>query len=186
MIYQRFGKWWGLFSLVDLQLLNFLTLVTEFAAIDLALAQMGVDPRIGVPLVAAGLLLIAVSGSYRRWERTVVFLCLLDLAWFFIAYVLRPPFGQIVHGTLVPQVPPGGLTTSLMFLVIAVVGTTVAPWQLFFKQSCIADKRLRFADVKWARLDTLLGATITIVAAGCMMLVGYASKTHGVTDTTAA
>ncbi len=183
MIYQRFGKWWGLFSLVDLQLLNFLTLVTEFAAIDLALAKMGVDPRFGVPLVAAGLLLIAVTGSYRRWERTVVFLCLLDLAWFFIAYVLRPPFGQIVQGAMAPHMPPGGLTTPLMFLVIAVVGTTVAPWQLFFQQSCIADKRLRFADVKWARLDTLMGATITIVAAGCMMLVGYASKTHGFTFT---
>ena len=88
MIYQRFGKWWGLFSLVDLELVNFLTLVTEFAAIDLALTKMGVDPRIGVPLVAAGLVLIAVTGSYRRWERIVVFLCLLDLAWFAIAFRL--------------------------------------------------------------------------------------------------
>ena len=70
MIYQRFGKWWGLFSLIDLELVNFLTLVTEFAAIDLALNKMGVDPRIGVPLAAAGLVLIAVTGSYRRWERT--------------------------------------------------------------------------------------------------------------------
>jgi Mn2+/Fe2+ NRAMP family transporter len=77
MIYQRFGKWWGLFSLIDLELVNFLTLVTEFAAIDLALNKMGVDPRVGVPLVAAGLVLIAVTGSYRRWERIVVFLCLL-------------------------------------------------------------------------------------------------------------
>ena len=59
MIYQRFGKWWGLFSLVDLELVNFLTLVTEFAAIDLALNKLGVDPRIGVPLAAAGLVLIA-------------------------------------------------------------------------------------------------------------------------------
>src|SRR5664280_193533 len=82
MIYQRFGRWWGLFSLIDLQLVNFLTLVTEFAAIDLALNKLGVDPRIGVPLVAAGLVLIAVTGNYRRWERIVVFLCLLDLAWF--------------------------------------------------------------------------------------------------------
>ena len=58
MIYQRFGRWWGLFSLVDLELVNFLTLVTEFAAIDLALNKLGVDPRIGVPMVAAGLVLI--------------------------------------------------------------------------------------------------------------------------------
>src|SRR5579863_5258637 len=69
MIYQRFGKWWGLFSLIDLELVNFLTLVTEFAAIDLALNKMGVDPRVGVPIVAAGLVLLVLSGSYRRRER---------------------------------------------------------------------------------------------------------------------
>jgi NRAMP (natural resistance-associated macrophage protein)-like metal ion transporter len=179
MIYQRFGKWWGLFSLIDLELVNFLTLVTEFAAIDLALNKMGVDPRIGVPLMAAGLVLIVLTGSYRRWERTVVFLCLLDLAWFAIAFTLRPPIGQIVHGSLVPSMPAGGLTPDLMFLVIAIVGTTVAPWQLFFQQSCIADKRLRFADIKWARLDTFLGACITITVAGCMMIAGNASLAHG-------
>jgi Mn2+/Fe2+ NRAMP family transporter len=179
MIYQRFGKWWGLFSLVDLELVNFLTLVTEFAAIDLALNKMGVDPRIGVPLAAAVLVLIVVTGSYRRWERTVVFLCLLDLVWFALAYGLQPPMGQIVRGSLAPSIPAGGLTPDLMFLVIAIVGTTIAPWQLFFQQSCIADKRLRFADVKWARLDTFLGACITIGAGGCMMIAGNASHMHG-------
>jgi Mn2+/Fe2+ NRAMP family transporter len=183
MIYQRFGKWWGLFSLVDLELVNFLTLVTEFAAINLALTKMGVDPRVGVPVMAAGLLLIVLTGSYRRWERIVVFLCLLDLAWFAIAYAMRPPVAQLVRGTFVPGMPPGGLTPELMFLVIAVVGTTVAPWQLFFQQSCIADKRLRFADVKWARLDTFLGACITITVAGCMMIAGTASRAHGFTFT---
>ena len=55
---------------------------------------------------------------------------------------------------------------------IAIVGTTIAPWQLFFQQSCIADKRLRFADLKWARLDTFLGACVTILVAGCMMMAG--------------
>ncbi len=183
MIYQRFGKWWGLFSLIDLELVNFLTLVTEFAAIDLALSKLGVDPRFGVPLVAAGLVLIAISGSYRRWERTVVLLCLLDLAWFVIAFWLRPPVAQIVRGSLVPGIPAGGLTPDLMFLLIAIVGTTVAPWQLFFQQSCIADKRLRFADVKWARMDTFLGACITITVAGCMMIAGNASRVHGFTFT---
>src|SRR5579864_5607557 len=81
MIYQRFGKWWGLFSLIDLQLVNFLTLVTEFAAISLALSHMGVSPRLGVPVSAVVLMLMAVTGSYRRWERITVFLCLMDLGW---------------------------------------------------------------------------------------------------------
>ena len=58
---------------------------------------------------------------------------------------------------------------------IATVGTTIAPWQLFFQQSCVADKRLRFSDLKWARLDTLIGAVFTILVAGCMMLAGNAA-----------
>ena len=179
MIYQRFGKWWGLFSLVDLQIVNFLTLVTEFAAIDLALSMMGVNPMIGVPLAAIALVLITLTGSYRRWERTVVFLCLLDLAWFYIAFAMKPAMVPALRDAILPSMPHGGITADLTFLVIAIVGTTVAPWQLFFQQSCIADKKLRFSDVRWARLDTFLGACITITVAGCMMLAGNASHLHG-------
>jgi len=183
MIYQRFGRWWGLFSLADLELVNFLTLVTEFAAIALALNKLGIDPRLGVPLVAVGLMIMAITGSYRRWERTVVFLCVLDLAWLAIAFRLHPGMGELAKGALLPSMPAGGLTPDLMFLVIAIVGTTVAPWQLFFQQSCIADKRLRFADVKWARLDTFVGACITIAVAACMMIAGNASHLRGFTFT---
>ena len=52
MIFKRFGTWWGIFSLVDLELVNFLTLVTEFAAISLALGAFGVAPMLGVPIAA--------------------------------------------------------------------------------------------------------------------------------------
>lgn len=179
MIYQRFGKWWGMFSLVDLELVNFLTLVTEFAAIDLALSKMGVNPLIGVPLAAVALILITLTGSYRRWERTVVFLCLLDLAWFYIAFTIKPAMAPALRNAFIPSMPIGGITSDLTFLVIAIVGTTVAPWQLFFQQSCIADKKLRFSDVRWARLDTFVGACITVTVACCMMLAGNASRLHG-------
>ncbi len=180
MIYQRFGKWWGLFSLIDLELVNFLTLVTEFAAIDLAISNLGINPRIGVPLAAGALISVAVTGSYRRWERMVVLLCLLDLTWLVVAAKLRPPAGDLIAGML-PGVPHGGLTADLVFIVIAIVGTTVAPWQLFFQQSCIADKRLRFSDVRWARLDTFIGAVFTILVAACMLLAGNYSRLHGFT-----
>ena len=180
MIYQRFGKWWGRFSLADLQLVNFLTLVTEFAAISLASARLGVSPYVAVPMAAVALIVMTVSGSYRRWERITIFLCLLDLTWLALAFFSYPHGGQVWHDTLVPHVPPGGLTVDLIFLVIAIVGTTIAPWQLFFQQSCVADKRLRFSDLKWARLDTFIGACFTIIVAGCMMLVGNYSLAHGI------
>lgn len=179
MIYERFGKWWGRFSLFDLLLVNFLTLVTEFAAISLALGRMGVDPRAGVPCAALGLMTLVLTGSYRRWERAVILLCLVDLAWLALAVRVGPGWGAVARNTFIPSLPrqrSGGL----VFLIIAMVGTTIAPWQLFFQQSCVAEKRLRFADLKWARLDTLIGAAFTTLVAGAMILVGDYGLRQGV------
>lgn len=180
IIYERFGKWWGRFSLFDLLLVNFLTLITEFAAISLALSAMDVSPHISVPVAALGLTLLVVTGSYRRWERIVIVLCLLDLAWFVLAFMVHPGLAPVVRNTLLPSLPLDGLTGNLVFLVIAIVGTTIAPWQLFFQQSCVAEKRLRFADLKWARLDTLIGSVFTVCVAGAMMLVGNYGFQHGI------
>lgn len=181
MIYERFGKWWGHFSLVDLLAVNFLTLITEFAAISLALGALGVSHWISVPVSALGLTLLVVTGSYLRWERMVIALCLIDLTWFALAYLVHPSWVAVGRATIVPSMPAGGITSSLIFLVIAIVGTTIAPWQLFFQQSCVAEKRLRFSDLKWARLDTLIGATFTVIVAGAMMLVGNYGYRHGIT-----
>ena len=174
MIYQRFGRWWGRFSLIDLLVVNFLTLVTEFAAVALAAHRLGIAPAIAVPLAATGLILLVGTGSYRRWERMTLCLCGLNLAWFVLAVLVGPDWGTAAADAVAPHVPAGGLTGNLVFLVIAIVGTTIAPWQLFFQQSCVADKRLRFADLKAARIDTALGAVAVVAFAGCMMLVGDA------------
>jgi Mn2+/Fe2+ NRAMP family transporter len=180
MIYSRFGKWWGRFSLFDLLFVNFLTLITEFAAISLALSHLGISPRVAVPLAAAGLVTLVVTGSYLRWERTVIVLCLMDVLWFVLAAHTHPSFSDMARNTVVPHLPPGPLTSDLVFLVIAIVGTTIAPWQLFFQQSCVAEKRLRFADLKWARLDTFIGAIFTIAVAGAMMIVGSYGRQHNI------
>lgn len=174
MIYQRFGPWWGRFSLADLLLVNFLTLVTEFAAVDMAARQLGISTGIAVPLAAIGLILLVGTGSYRRWERMTLGLCGLNLAWFALAALVGPHWGEVLNNTVRPSIPAGGITGNLVFLVIAIVGTTIAPWQLFFQQSCVADKRLRFADLKAARIDTAVGAVAVVLFAACMMLVGSA------------
>jgi Mn2+/Fe2+ NRAMP family transporter len=105
----------------------------------------------------------------------------LDITWFVMAFFSHPSASSVVRHTLIPSVPPGGITTNLVFVVIAIIGTTIAPWQLFFQQSCVADKRLRFADLKWARLDTFLGACFTVTVAGAMIIVGNVSHQHGLT-----
>lgn len=167
MIYKKFGRWWGLFSLVDLLIVNFLTLVTEFACVSLAMSQLGVSPIWSVPLVAACLILLVCTTNYTKWERSMIVLCLLDATWLIIAWMHRGATG-------LPVTPPIHIDSNLVFLVIAIVGTTIAPWQLFFQQSCVADKKLRFQDLKFERLDTFVGAVFTIIVAGCMMFCGRA------------
>jgi Mn2+/Fe2+ NRAMP family transporter len=183
MIYERFGKAWGRFSLFDLLAVNFLTLITEFAAISLAMSGLGVAPIISVPVSALALVGLIATGSYRRWERIVVMLCLVDVTWFVAAAILHPVWHEALARTLVPSLPHTGVTGDLVFLIIAIVGTTIAPWQLFFQQSCIAEKRLRFADLKWARLDTLIGACFTVLVAGAMMLTGAFAYNHHIAFT---
>jgi Mn2+/Fe2+ NRAMP family transporter len=93
--------------------------------------------------------------------------------------MVGPHWGAVLRDTVAPSLPAGGLTGQLVFVVIAIVGTTIAPWQLFFQQSCVADKRLRFADLGAARLDTFIGAVAVVAFAGCMMLVGDALHRAG-------
>ncbi len=174
MIYHRFGAGWGRFSLADLLVVNFLTLVTEFAAVAMAARQLGLTVAIVVPLAAVGLVLLVGTGSYRRWERMTLALCGLNLGWFVLTWLVGPDWGAALADSVHPQLPVSGLTGGVMFMVIAIVGTTIAPWQLFFQQSCVADKRLRFADLKLARIDTLIGAVAVVAFAGCMMLIGGA------------
>jgi Mn2+/Fe2+ NRAMP family transporter len=174
MIYERFGKWWGRFSLVDLELCDVMTLVTEFAAVGLVGGYLGISKYIIVPVAAIGLVIIVITGSFLNWERFAITLSLLDIIWCIFAIEAASTWGPLrdfLFNSVVPHIPPGGFTGSLVFLIIAIIGTTVAPWQLFFQQSCIADKRLRQSNRKYEVIDTFTGAVFTIsVAAGLVFL----------------
>ncbi len=183
IIFKRFGKWWGLFSLFDLLLVNFLTLVTEFAAISLATTKMGIPPVVAVPVAAVALIALVLSGGYLRWERITIFLCIADLFWIAMAAACHAGFMPVLKNTFIPNLPPKGITPDLVLLVVAIVGTTIAPWQLFFQQSAVADKKLRFKDLGSARLDTLIGSCFTVIVAGAMICVANVMYTHHINYT---
>jgi NRAMP (natural resistance-associated macrophage protein)-like metal ion transporter len=170
LINERFGRFWGWFSVGDLFLLNFLTIVTEFIGVSLALSYFGISPYISVPIAAVLLVAITASGSFRRWERVMfifVFVNLLAIPLFFISH---PHIGPVAHGFFIPSIAGGASSTSVL-LIIAIVGTTVAPWQLFFQQSNVIDKRITPRWINYERLDTWIGAIVVVLGAGALIAV---------------
>jgi len=170
LINERFGRFWGWFSVGDLFLLNFLTIVTEFIGVSLALGYFGVSDYISVPIAGALLVAITASGSFRRWERMMfvfVFANLLVIPLFFMSH---PDAGSVARDFFVPGIQGGANSTSVL-LIIAIVGTTVAPWQLFFQQSNIIDKRITPRWINYERLDTWIGAVVVVVGAAALMAV---------------
>ena len=170
LIFERFGKFWGAFSVIDLFILNFLTIVTEFIGVDLALGYFGVNRYISVPIAAAVLIFVTATGSFRRWERFMFLFVFANLLVIPLVIMTHPSGASIARHTVVPSIAGGANSTSVL-LIIAIVGTTVAPWQLFFQQSNIIDKRITTRWINYERLDTVLGSIITVIGAGALVAV---------------
>jgi NRAMP (natural resistance-associated macrophage protein)-like metal ion transporter len=151
LILERFGKFWGAFSVIDLFLLNALTIVTEFIGISLALDYLGLPRNLGVLASALLVVLAASTGNFRRFERFAVFLVFGSLLLVPVIIMVHPPVGQLVHDLTMPRLPKGAPLSDVMLLIIAIVGTTVAPWQLFFQQSYVVDKRIKPRFIKYDR-----------------------------------
>jgi NRAMP (natural resistance-associated macrophage protein)-like metal ion transporter len=170
LIIERFGRGWGWFLSGYLFLQNFLIIVTEFIGVNLALGYLGVSEYISVPVAAVALVLVTVSGSLRSWERAMFLFVFANLLVFPLFFMAHPKSGQIVHHLFVPGIR-GGASSGAVLLLIAIVGTTVAPWQLFFQQSNIVDKRISPRWINYERVDTFLGALVVVVAAGALIAV---------------
>jgi NRAMP (natural resistance-associated macrophage protein)-like metal ion transporter len=177
LIFERFGRFWGAFSVGDLFILNFLTIVTEFIGVSLALGYFGVSPYISVPLAAVGLVAITASGSFRRWERFMFVFVIVNFLVIPLVLLTHPHAAPVVHGFLVPGVKHGFNSTSVL-LIIAIVGTTVAPWQLFFQQSNIIDKGITTRWVNYERTDTVLGSFVVVVGASLLIVTTAFAFAH--------
>jgi Mn2+/Fe2+ NRAMP family transporter len=89
--------------------------------------------------------------------------------------MVHPPFAQVAHDFLVPQMPRGGKLSDVMLLIIGIVGTTVAPWQLFFQQSYVIDKRITPRFIRYERLDLWIGIAMVVIGAGAIMAFAAAT-----------
>lgn len=168
LIVERFGRRWGAFAIGDLLALNALTLVTEFIGVTLALGFLGVGRYVAVPIAAVVLAAATLTGSFRRWERVMYLLVAASAAVIPLAIITHGHQHASSGGPL-PGVQ-GGLSSTSVLLIIALAGTTVAPWQLFFQQSNVVDKRITPRWLGYERIDTLIGTLVVIAGAVAVML----------------
>lgn len=168
-IFDGFGPFWGWFSLIDLTLVNFLTIVTEFIGMVAAAKIFGIPPILTIVAAVVFLTLLVSSGTYWTLERITMVFCLLNLVYIPAALLAKPDWHVIAHDIFFPTFS-GGLTTGLLTLIMANIGTTIAPWMLFFQQSAIVDKELDEKDIPYARIDTALGSVLTGLGAAFIMI----------------
>jgi Mn2+/Fe2+ NRAMP family transporter len=169
-IFDGFGAFWGWFSLIDLMVVDWLTLVTEFIGMTSALRIFGVPPWLTVAGVVALMGTIVLNGRYWTWEKIALLFCALNLIYIPGAFMVHPSVPDILKQGLVPNFP-GGFNGELFFFLMANIGTTIAPWMLFFQQSAVVDKGMLEKDIPWGKFDTFLGSTLTVAVAIFILVV---------------
>jgi len=180
LIFDRFGRFWGFFSMGDLVIGNFLTLVTEFIGIRAGLGFFGIRPGIAI----GGSLVIVVAaittGRYWTWERTVMGLAIFNGLFIPAAIFAHPDWSAVGHALVTWSPLPAGNRYEILVLILATTGATVTPWMLFFQQSAVVDKGMQPRDIKAGRFDTILGAALAAVFAIATILATVPLFHHGI------
>ncbi len=175
-IFDAFGPFWGWFSLFDLSLTDWLTLVSEFIGMTAALGIFGISHWVTVVIVIFLMAIMVIQGRYWTWEKIALTFCIVNLIYIPAAFLVHPNWSDVLRTGWFPHFP-GGLTGTMFFFLMANVGTTIAPWMVFFQQSAVVDKNVKEKDIPWSQLDTAIGAFFTVVVAVfCIVVTGAVLK----------
>jgi NRAMP (natural resistance-associated macrophage protein)-like metal ion transporter len=175
-IFDAFGPAWGWFSIFDLALINWLTLVTEYIGMTQAMRIFGVPEWITFLGVTLLMFSIVMSGRYWTFEKITFVFCLFNLV-YIPAAIWAMQTGNVAEGwsavgrgffnPTLRGIVPGD---AMIMLIMANIGTTITPWQIFFQQSAVVDKGMDVRDLKFGKLDTLFGSLLTCVVAAFIII----------------
>ncbi len=180
LIFDRFGPFWGWFSMIDLGVGNFLTLITEFIAVRAGLGFFGIRPWFAILIALVILYGALMSHRYWTWERITLAAALFNLIFIPVALMTHPSWHAVGHA-LITWHPLPGFNKDTLLLVLADIGATVTPWMLFFQQSATVDKGMTTKDIHFGRIDTVLGAALATAAAIATILATAPLFAHQMT-----
>jgi Mn2+/Fe2+ NRAMP family transporter len=156
LIRERFGVRWTILAMLVLIIANGSNVVAEFAGIAASVEILGVPRIVSVPLAALGVWTLVVFFSYRIVERVLFVLVLAFIAYPVSVFILKPDWPVVLSG-LIPSVPT---SPSALVFALALVGTTITPYLLFYMQASVVDKGTDRQSATYARIDVFLGAAL--------------------------
>lgn len=168
LIREQFGVRLSALAMLALLISNTTVALSEFAGIASALALFDVPTYVSVPIAAIAIWLLTMSGSYHRIEKI-----LLAISCIFVTYIVAgisvgPNWGEALHDTIVPAFSTDPAYFSLL---VANIGTTIAPWMLFLAQSNVVEKNASAEDLPYQRIDTVTGAIVASIISWFIILV---------------
>ena len=171
---ERFGLKITFWALVGLLLANLTNTMSEFAGVASASEIFGLTRYVAVPLAAVLVWVIVIKGSYSSIEKVFLVACLLYVSYPVSGILARPDWGVVFRSAVVPE---WSFSTEYIMMLVGIIGTTIAPWMQFYQQAAVADKGLTSKDMKYARLDVLVG-TIGAVVVVFFIVVTCAATIH--------
>lgn len=162
LIRERFGIRLTALAMLALLIGNVATTFSEFAGIASGMEMFGVSKYVSVPVAALAVWLLVVGGSYKRVQNVFLALSFVFVTYIVAAFLAEPDWGQSLHDTVVPQVNG---EPAFIALVIAMIGTTIAPWMMFFTQSNVVEKGLTPRDLPLQRVDAVSGTIAACLVA---------------------
>jgi NRAMP (natural resistance-associated macrophage protein)-like metal ion transporter len=175
LVRERYGRRGASIVLSALVVANLGTLCAEFAGVAAGLELLaGVTRYLSVPLAAVVVSLLVLRGSFHRVEHILLALSAVFAGYIVSGFLAHPSWTATAKGLVVPSMP---MTREAALVAVATVGTTLAPWGLAFVQSYAVDKRLTLDDLRYERIDVLVGAVLTGII-GLFIVVACAATLH--------
>jgi NRAMP (natural resistance-associated macrophage protein)-like metal ion transporter len=170
LIREKFGVKITFYLMLLILLTNFGNIISEFAGIAASAELFGVSRYLVLPFSAFVVWYMVVKGTYRSVEKIFLVACLFYVSYLITGFLVHPPWKEIAHAFVLPH---ARFSSDYILMLIAVIGTTIAPWMQFYQQSSVAEKGIKIEDYKYSRLDLIIGSIgVTIVAFFIIVVCG--------------
>jgi Mn2+/Fe2+ NRAMP family transporter len=186
LIREEFGFRVTFLMMIGLIIVNFGNVVTEFAGIAGSLELFGLNKYYTVPICAVIVWLIVVKGQYKTVEKVFLAASFFYLTYIVAGFLAKPAWLEAIEATIVPPHKELFLRQDYLYMVIGVVGTTIAPWMQFYLQASIVEKGVTRRQYKASRLDVVTGCVFTDIVAWFIIVACastlYVHGYHNISD----